>query len=329
MNQLLKRPRFYQKIIFSLFVILVIGLASLAYPQTVQHVPALPGSEQRDILIISFPVQGWYLVSLPLTVADSSLATLFPTALGAFAWENNQYVSADTIGVGRGYWLSIPGPTAAVIQGDSVGQFSGHFMPGWHIIGSVLGNEDFSDPNDTPDGSVLVPAFRWNGNIQRYSTGVFDIEQSFGHWIAVVQECDLTVGDTSMTVVSNRVSVSKRDAFYKRFGAAPPRPPFELPALTSPVIPEESFLFENYPNPFNPETVIRYRLAQKSFTSIVVYNTLGQEVRRLLQATQPRGIYVVKWDGRDFNGQEVNSGVYFYQLISGHFSQTKKMLLVR
>ena len=176
---------------------------------------------------------------------------------------------------------------------------------------------------------MLVPAFRWNGDIQRYSTGVTDIEQSFGHWIAVVQECDLTVGGGSVSMVSKMVSDSEKDAFFKRFGAAPPPPPFELPALTSPVIPEESFLFENYPNPFNGETVIRYRLAQKGFTSIVVYNTLGQEVRTLLQATQPRGFHVVKWDGRDFYGKEVNSGIYFYKLISRHFSQTKRMLLVR
>ena len=118
--------------------------------------------DKLALIVITFPAQGWYLVSLPLTVADSSVSTLFPTALGAFGWENNRYVRATTMRTGRGYWLLIPAPTTAVISGARLTQFRAHYLPGWHLIGSVMDTVNFANPNDTPDRSVIVPIFAWD-----------------------------------------------------------------------------------------------------------------------------------------------------------------------
>jgi len=87
-------------------------------------------------------------------------------------------------------------------------------------------------------------------------------------------------------------------------------------------------LYENYPNPFNPTTTITYSLSENSRTKLVIYNTLGQEVRTLVNAPNTAGFHTVLWDGRNDNGQKISSGVYFYKLTAGTFIQTKRMMLV-
>lgn len=88
-------------------------------------------------------------------------------------------------------------------------------------------------------------------------------------------------------------------------------------------------LEQNYPNPFNPETVIPYQLASRGEVKLIVYNALGQEVRRLVSAVQNAGVYRVKWDGRDDQGRALTSGVYVYRLITGEAVFTRKMIYLR
>lgn len=83
-------------------------------------------------------------------------------------------------------------------------------------------------------------------------------------------------------------------------------------------------LFQNYPNPFNPKTVIRYQLAQDSETSLSVYNLLGQEVATLSKGRQTAGKYDLSWDGSN-----MPSGIYYYRLLAGKYTEIKSMLLIR
>ena len=85
----------------------------------------------------------------------------------------------------------------------------------------------------------------------------------------------------------------------------------------------------NYPNPFNPETVIRYRLDQPGAVDLAIYNVLGQRVRTLVATEQQSGRYEVVWDGLDDAGRSAASGVYVYQLRAGTFLASRTMLLVR
>ena len=87
-------------------------------------------------------------------------------------------------------------------------------------------------------------------------------------------------------------------------------------------------VLQNYPNPFNPSTTISYSLAESSHARIVVFNSLGQQVRTLADGPHSAGVNVVQWDGRNENGQKVSSGVYFYRLTAGRFVQTKRMMMV-
>ena len=94
-------------------------------------------------------------------------------------------------------------------------------------------------------------------------------------------------------------------------------------------LPSSFCLEKAYPNPATRSATIRYGLRQGGLTSLKVYNVLGQEVRTLVSGHQPAGYYAQSWDGRDNQGRPAANGVYLYQLISGDFSATKKLTLVR
>ena len=98
--------------------------------------------------------------------------------------------------------------------------------------------------------------------------------------------------------------------------------------------PKQSLLLQNYPNPFNPETWIPYRLSEDGPVSLFIYDTKGALVRTLSLGHQSAGFYqsqnrAAYWDGRNALGEPVASGVYFYQLVTPSFQQTRRMLILK
>lgn len=87
---------------------------------------------------------------------------------------------------------------------------------------------------------------------------------------------------------------------------------------------EDFKLYQNFPNPFNPKTVISYQLAVSSFVSLKIYDILGNEVSPLVNKKQNAGFYKV-----EFDGSHLSSGLYFYKLVAGNFSDTKKLILIK
>jgi hypothetical protein len=109
---------------------------------------------------------------------------------------------------------------------------------------------------------------------------------------------------------------------------------FVITAIENPtnriaIMPAEYELFNNYPNPFNPETIIEYKVPKTGQVKMAIYNVLGQNVRTLVDAHQPAGTYTVMWDGTDNSGHKLASGLYFYQLIGENALITKKMILIK
>ena len=105
-----------------------------------------------------------------------------------------------------------------------------------------------------------------------------------------------------------------------------------LESLLATLIPQETALHANYPNPFNPETWIPYQLAAPSEVSLTIYDMNGGVVRRLEVGHQAAGMYrnrsrALYWDGRNGRGEPVASGLYFYTLRAGEFAATRKMLI--
>lgn len=88
-------------------------------------------------------------------------------------------------------------------------------------------------------------------------------------------------------------------------------------------------LFQSYPNPFNNQTVIKYSLPEPTKVSLVIYNVLGQRVKTLVKETRQSGLFNLTWDGKDEDGVDLSSGIYFYRLQAGEWSLTKRMVLLK
>ncbi len=90
------------------------------------------------------------------------------------------------------------------------------------------------------------------------------------------------------------------------------------------LIPTENKLYDNYPNPFNPTTHIKFSIKENGFVTLKVYDVLGREVAALMNEEKDAGIYTISFDGNS-----LSSGIYFYTITANDFKQTRKMLLVK
>jgi hypothetical protein len=102
-----------------------------------------------------------------------------------------------------------------------------------------------------------------------------------------------------------------------------------LGALDIQSTPTEFALLQNFPNPFNPETTIKYNLAEGADVRLRIYNIVGQVVRTLVAERQSAGRYQVRWEGTDDRGMTVSSGIYFYQISTGKFQDVKRLMLLK
>ena len=122
----------------------------------------------------------------------------------------------------------------------------------------------------------------------------------------------LLVGDVLLadgkTVVFQAVSVKRSDEVVRVY---------------------HNLLAQNYPNPFNPQTTISYSIAKDRDVELAMYNVSGQRVWTLVNEDKRQNAYEVVWNDRDDRGNPVASGVYFYKLIAGDFTASKKMLLLQ
>ena len=96
-------------------------------------------------------------------------------------------------------------------------------------------------------------------------------------------------------------------------------------------LPERPALDQNFPNPFNSATTIRYALAERREAELAIFNLTGQQVATLVDGVREAGTYTIRWDGRDDNGRELASGIYLYRLHVGDGKQveTRRLVLVR
>jgi hypothetical protein len=97
-----------------------------------------------------------------------------------------------------------------------------------------------------------------------------------------------------------------------------------LTVINLAAIPADYKLFQSYPNPFNPWTTIRFQLPKKSLVHLSIYNMLGAEVDMLVSEILEAGFYKADWDASGFP-----SGVYFYRIKTGDFTDSKKMVLMK
>ncbi len=94
-------------------------------------------------------------------------------------------------------------------------------------------------------------------------------------------------------------------------------------------VPSKFEMSQNYPNPFNPTTKFEFSLPKQAIVMVKIFDIAGREVKTLLNEKMSPGKYKVDWNSTDNSGRNVSSGVYFYRIIAGNFTETKKMILVK
>ena len=158
-----------------------------------------------------------------------------------------------------------------------------------------------------------------------YKLTVVDVEKGRAAMIGDILEVSVQSSDPLIGVEPLRYTVTADDV---------KRSLIQLPELVTYEIPTKTELLRNYPNPFNPETWIPYRLAQDAFVTLTIYDGVGRVVRTLEIGHQVAAVYESRskaayWDGRNELGEQVASGVYFYHLSAGDYSATRRMVILK
>jgi len=185
-----------------------------------------------------------------------------------------------------------------------------------------------TSPTNLEDLSSTTVKFNWNQDPNKSESYVFQLSESksFQNLIA-----DSTITDTLITIrnLNNNSQYFWRVKGKNIFGEGDWSDigMFKILNATDLENEEKAYKFtlkQNYPNPFNPSTTIRYSLANASDVRLTVFNMIGQKVATLVNQPMNAGSYTAQFDA-----SALSSGMYFYRLDAGEFSETKKMLLVK
>lgn len=262
---------------------------------------------------VSYPA-GWNLVSLPGDVEDGTPATLFPGLAGTpFSYDAVAGYQTETeLRAGPGYWMRFPssGRMSALIESPRTSDTI-DISAGWNLIGSLGSAVPVSSIGSDPPGMVT-------GRFFGYDRGYYEatvLEPAQGYWVKSTQSGRLILSSSGSAVAGTIV--------IRPTGETPPAPPSGTDETAS-VVPTAYSLAQNYPNPFNPSTTLTYALPGDGLVRVQIFNVLGQEVALLENGYKPAGIHTVIWDASAQPG-----GVYFYTIVAGSFSETRKMLLLR
>lgn len=172
---------------------------------------------------------------------------------------------------------------------------------------------DFTTVYDDPNaGRYYYIAFPQDRKALRDGQTLVDMDGDNKRELVFTDQEDTALGDNSIYV-----TILESDIAVK----------VELPDLST--LPSGFELHQNFPNPFNPETVIQYDIPRAGQVKITVHNLLGETIATLVDEYKGLGTHRVTWNGKDFNGVNVPSGVYIYTIIAGDFKQSKQMTLLK
>ncbi|MBI3189652.1 MAG: choice-of-anchor D domain-containing protein [Ignavibacteriales bacterium] len=285
--------------------------------------PPPPPVEVTDTVSLT---SRWNLISLPVQRTNNQIINVYSSAIhGTTFFYEGGYSVADTLQYGRGYWTKFPSDTSHTVTGVPINSLSVSVLEGWNIIGSISQKILIDSITSEPPGMVTTNFFGYDAG---YFTAT-EIEPGKGYWVKVNQAGTLTL---SSLVNRSAIDVSLGRIKIVPMNELPPPPPeSEINNLQS-EIPTQFSLEQNFPNPFNPSTIIRYQLPVDSWVTLKVYNVLGEEVVTFVDEIQTAG-----FKSKECNASKLPSGVYIYRLTAGNpspgsvsvFSDGKKLLLMK
>ena len=236
---------------------------------------------------------------------------------------------AATVAISGQGWNSVSGAAAAAPVG-LMGIEVGNTTPILALMGSIVSADRMRSgsgfrvivKNLSTRKSVVTTTRDAGGH---YQLTVVDTKTARAAQIGDILEISVRSPDPRIGVQPLRYTVTPEDVKRSRI---------ELDNLVVYEIPTETEPLANYPNPFNPETWIPYRLAEDAFVTLTIYDTAGGVVRSIDVGYKPAAVYESKakaiyWDGRNELGKQVTSGVYFYHLSAENYSATRKMLILK
>jgi hypothetical protein len=250
----------------------------------------------------SYATRHWQVTNLPSTdrilcIAQDGNTTPFdlPNILESFTpWTATAF--PNTL-------ISFAPPS---VEGSLYGRVTHNTEPlaGVAITVSAVADTNFVDMHLTTDenGEYTTGAI---------PVGIYSLVASLTGYLNVeIENIIVTIGDSTVCSFEMTPEPEEGDSDL-----------FDLPLVT--------VLKGNYPNPFNPETNIRFDLAKAAHVTIEVYNIKGQRVTVLANEYRDAGRYNLVWKGKDANGRQVGSGIYFYRMRAGDYQKINKMMLLK
>ncbi|MCB9070051.1 MAG: VCBS repeat-containing protein [Calditrichae bacterium] len=296
---------------------------------------------------------GWNLIAgisgdVPLANVSDPSNIIVPGTLQRY---RNGYVFADTIRQGEGYWIKASGNGAIYLDINSAANSAPELRT--NALRKSFANVPQIEIRDAANSTqtlyfALPPAFRQ----QDFSlpplppTGAFDARFSDHTFATTAENSHIEWQSANFPLTVSLINLPENQSFEwveilpdgseKRQQIAENTtftisdPDIRKASLqTTALLPERFEIFPNFPNPFNPETHIRFSLPEPATVTITIYSAIGQKIRTLENGHREAGVHSVRWDSRADNGETVASGIYFYRISAGPFSAAKKMMLLR
>ncbi len=256
---------------------------------------------------------GWNMISVPVSVNDPGILSVFPTASSsAFAYLNG-YQTCDTLHIGQGYWLKFDVPQSVPVLGFPVATETVVVKKGWNMIGSISTPISASSVTSVPGGMDVSVFFGYSDG---YSVSD-SIVPGKAYWVRANEDGSLILSASGPKSSANRIHIGQTTE-------EPPPPPEGMVRGSGNQLPKEFALEQNYPNPFNPATIIRYQLPVTACVNLAIYNVLGQRILTLVNVVESAGYKSVEWNASAFP-----SGIYYYRLQANGFTAVRKLALVR
>jgi hypothetical protein len=262
-------------------------------------------------------------------IADAVMLTnYFISGLGAFGSHIDGSIAASDVN-DDGATLTVADMVylIRVIQGDAVPYAKPNPDAVFNVATQKVGNSMTVDVETTHDAGAALFVFDVSGEVGNptLADGV-NMEIAYGVENAELRVLVYNIGPASITTGDLMTIPVEGDIELKEVEAAD----FNGSTMTSTFLelPSTFALAQNYPNPFNPTTMLSLDLPVASNYTLEIYNIAGQKVRAY-NGFSEAGVVEIMWDGKDASGSVVASGVYFYKMVAGDFSATKRMIMLK
>ncbi|PID27949.1 MAG: hypothetical protein CSB55_07140 [Candidatus Cloacimonadota bacterium] len=281
-------------------------------------------------------------------------------ATGYKGYKDNIYISSPEGGAWNGIYVFACGDTM-LVPGDMVSvtghvveyygftEITGHFNDPYYDQFSIT---KISSGNPIPDPSVVSVEEAQNEAYESVFIRTEDLtvaeggeQDEYGQWYvedAEGNELQIDDGFFYLDSVDPEIVVEEGDHFaaiqgildfsYDEFGLNP-RVPEDIVVNTEndnielPV--NNVTLYNNYPNPFNPSTALKFSLNEAGEVDLTVYNAKGEKVKTVAKGVYGSGMHEIIWNGKDSNNKDVASGIYYFKMRSGRYTGSKKMILLK